>query len=587
MVAAATAALANAEPRRVLLLYSYEREFSHYTFARLFRPELTKSSTDPIDFIEMSLQTVRGQRTRTDAEMAEALQTTRGGRPFDLVVTIGGPSATFVQRRKAQLFPATPVLVSAVDSRFLAQGPLPEGMTAITVVNNLQLAMENLLQVLPDVERVVVVIGASGVERFWLEQARRSFSAFEERVTLIWTNELSLADLIKKCSSLPPQSAIFYGIWSLDAHGVPQIEDQTLDTLHATANAPMFGLHSHQLGLGIVGGPLLALDEVSHEAATAALRLLRGEPASSVPSQTLVAGKPIFDGRELRKWGIDESRLPPGSEVRFREPGLWQQNRGLMIVAISAVAAQVLLVVVLVGTHARRRWNGPAESLDLRGAEAALSRLSHRLIQASEQERATIARAINDDVCQQLAALTLQLHALGVETEGRAGKLRWRIEELCAQFWTLEREILAISDPLYHRLAVLGLAASAEAFCQRRCAEAGVDLDFNAQGVPEYLPEPLSVSLFRVLEESLGNALKYSQTPEVIVSLTAADGTIVLEVTDAGVGFDADAELRRGAIGLVGIYERMRLVGGTCTIESRRGKGTRVRVSAPLAGADR
>lgn len=573
-----SSASARVEPRQVLLLYSYEREFSHFTFARLFRPELAGSSPEPINFIEISLQTVRASRTESDADVLEGVRGILGsGRP-DLVVTLGGPSASFVQRHKTELFPQTPVLITAVDSRFLDAAPLPAGATALTVKHDPPLILDSMLRLLPDTTTVFVVIGASPVEQFWLREVQRAFRPFEERVSFIWTNEFSFAEMIKHCGSLPPRSAILYGVWSLDAKGVPQMEDQTLDALHAAANAPMFGLHSHQLGHGVVGGPLISMEGLSHESSTVALRLLRGEPAAQIPPRVITAGTPTFDRRELRRWGISESRLEPGSVLRFEAATSSQGNRVPLAAALAVVGAQAALLVALTVTRARRR----SALARVGAAEASLAKLSHRLMQAHEHERATIARAIHDDVCQEMTRLTLTLHGLAHERGGATGRLRSRIEELCAQFWTLEREILTLSDTVYHRLELLGLAESARHLCERRCAEAGVALDFQVRDVPDALPPDVSLSVFRALEDALGNTLTHAGAPRVRITLSGAGGFIELEVADEGTGFDVDAVMQRGAAGLVGIRERVRLVGGTCEIDSRPGAGTRIRARVPV-----
>jgi signal transduction histidine kinase len=313
------------------------------------------------------------------------------------------------------------------------------------------------------------------------------------------------------------------------------------------------------------------------------VRLLQGEPANTIPIRTLGPATPIFDARELRRWAIPNSRLEPGSVIRFGESTTWPAYRGAFVVALLVVGTQTALVIVFAVSNAKRRQSAPDDVAVLRAAEASLSALSQRLMEAREHERASIARTITDDVGQQLAALTLRLHALGIETEGRAGKLRWRIEELCAQFWELEREILAISDPLYHRLAFLGLADSVRAFSEHRCAEGGVALDLRTDGIPEQLPEPIALALFRVLEETVDNAIRHGRPSRVSVSLSAANGAIHLAVSDDGSGFDAEAAMRRGALGLIAMRERMHLVGGTWRIDSSRGAGTRVEAGAPLA----
>ena len=152
---------ADAAPRRVLLVYSYEREFSHFTFARLFRSELARSSPDPIDFIEVSLRAVRESRSESDAAILDNLRGTLGGRPPDLVVSMGGPAATFTRQHQADLFPRTPILFAAVDSRFVESVTLSPNETAVMVKHDPPRMIESILRLLPDTRTVLVVIGAS------------------------------------------------------------------------------------------------------------------------------------------------------------------------------------------------------------------------------------------------------------------------------------------------------------------------------------------------------------------------------------------------------------------------------------------
>jgi hypothetical protein len=214
-----TAVQAQAATRRVLLLYSYEREFSHFTFARMFRPELTRSSPEPIDYIELSLQNMRASRAESDAAILDDLRGEIGSRPLDLVVTIGGPAASFTQKHRDQIFPQTPVLITAADSRFVQTDRLPDGEAAVTVRNDPSRMLESILRLLPDTKSIVVVVGASQHEQFWLHEVQKTFRPFEARVNFIWTSEMSFAKLLERCGSLPPHSAIFYAIYSLDANG--------------------------------------------------------------------------------------------------------------------------------------------------------------------------------------------------------------------------------------------------------------------------------------------------------------------------------------------------------------------------------
>jgi signal transduction histidine kinase len=579
----ATAVAAEAAPRHVLLLYSYEREFSHFTFARLFRPALARSSPDAIDFIELSLQTVRGSRSQSDAAILENLHSMLGGRRLDLVVTIGGPAAAFSQKHHAELFGQTPILFAAFDSRFLQSGALSPGGTAVMVRHEPVQLLESMLRLLPDTRNVLVVIGASKVEQFWLELVKREFRRFEPRVTFTWTNQLSLAEMLTRAGSLPPHSAIFYAILSMDATGTPQMELPVLDALHEAANAPMFGLHSHQLGHGIVGGPLLSLDDVSRDVTAVALRLLQGEPPGLIQARTLVAGTPTFDSRELRRWGIPHARLPAASAIAFGEAPAWRRQG--VIAALTAVAVVQTAIVIGLAVALRRRRARPLPQpagWDVNSAEAALTRLTHRLMQAREEERASIARAIQDDVCQQLVGLTLRLQAIGEGPDGPGGEQRARIQELCDQFAGLQREIFAISDPLYPQLRIGGLVASARLICERRCAAHGLRLHFRSGTVFPRVPETVALALFRVLEEALDNVVAHARASHVTVALEERDNGIELEVADDGVGFDPEAAIRGTAVGLVAIRERLRQAGGSWQFDSRPGSGTRILARVPV-----
>jgi PAS domain S-box-containing protein len=346
---------AQAQPRRVLLLYSYEREFAHTAFAGMFRPELTRSSAEPVDYIEVALQTAGESVRAPDASIVTRLSSTFAGTRLDLVVAIGGPAAVFAQKHREQLFPTTPMLFAAVDRRFIEKGTMADNDTAVAVTHDPPQMIEHILKLLPDTQTVLVVIGASQLEQFWLKEVKRAFERFEGRLTFVWTNDWSLAELLQRSAALPANSAIFYGVLTLDAKGVPQIEERTLRELHAVANAPIFGLHSTQLGRGIVGGPLLSIEDLSRNSANVALRVLRGESPRRIVTPTQVAGVPVFDWRESKRWGIGEDRLDPGSAVQFREPTMWQRYRRPIIVAGAVASVQALIVIALAANLLKQR----------------------------------------------------------------------------------------------------------------------------------------------------------------------------------------------------------------------------------------
>jgi signal transduction histidine kinase len=590
ILACASVSAAQTAPRQVLLLYSYERDFaSHNAFATMFRSELSRSFGEPIDFIELSLQAARLTSDASEESILNEVRSTLPRRRLDLVVPIGGPAAVFAQTYRQQLFPTAPMLLAGVDRRFVQNRVPGANDTAVAVEHDPSQMIEAILRLLPDTRTVFVVIGASPFEQFWLKEVKGGLRRFEGRLTFIWTNELSFEEMLKGCASLPPHSAIFYGVLSSDAKGVRHAEERTLGAFHAAANAPIFGLHSTQLGRGIVGGPLLSIDDLSRNTATVAARMLRGASAHSLTTPTQRAATPTFDWRELRRWGIAEDRLQPGSVVLFREPTAWQRYRPQILAGVTVASAQAVLVIALVVSLVKRRRRERSlrvsvESFKL--ASVALSGLSRRLLQSHEQERAWVAWKLNEELCQRLTGLNLQLHSLSMGSRGDVNQIRARVEELCAQFGDLASEIQAISDQSYHTLELLGLAASVRTFCQQMSERHGVTIDFRHEGVPDDLPNDVALALFRVLEEALGNAVRHAGVHRVSVWLGGSRDEVRLDVADEGVGFDPESAMKSQGLGLIGMRERLSLVGGECQIDSQPGAGTRIRARVPLHRSD-
>ena len=150
-----------------------------------------------------------------------------------------------------------------------------------------------------------------------------------------------------------------YIIFATDAAGVAFADERMFAELHAAANAPLFAPFSVYLGAGVVGGSLLSIADLSRDTADVAVRLLNGAAPSSVRLPPRAAGPPTFDWRELQRWGIPESRLPPGSIVRYRSPSLWSAYRGPVLSAVGVLAVQSLLIA---GLLYQRRARQRAES---------------------------------------------------------------------------------------------------------------------------------------------------------------------------------------------------------------------------------
>jgi signal transduction histidine kinase len=580
----ASVAAAVAEPKRVLFLHSFGREFSLFDdFAAKLRAELDRQSAVPLDIYEASLKTARVAERAREAPFVEYLDALFAGRPLDLVITIGGPAAGFFQRhRQRLLFAGTPVLFSAVDRRHLDGAAFTAADAAVAVAIDLPAVIANVLSVLPQTNRIAVVIGNSPLERFWLEEASRSFQQFAGRAEFDWLDRLSLADMLRHTAALPPRSALFFALLSIDATGAPVHEERALAAIHRVANAPIFSYVDTYLGRGIVGGPLINLGEVSRQAAAAAVRILRGEPPDSVRAAPVGMGTPVFDARELRRWDIDERRLPRGSIVQFREPTLWAQYRWYVITAVSLGALQTAFIVVLL-INGRQLRLAHAER---RRAEEAAHELSGRLIGAQEAERSRLARELHDDVTQRLALLAIDAGREERKSPGTAAgsAMRTMREGLVR----LSEDVHALSYRLHPSiLEDLGLVEALKAECERLSRSCPIRMEARSESLPDKLPHDISLCLFRVTQEALRNIARHAAASQVEVRLAFREGGLELSVDDNGRGFEPARDRSRVSLGHASMRQRVHLLGGRLDIDSCPGRGTTIRAWVPLKGERR
>jgi signal transduction histidine kinase len=232
-----------------------------------------------------------------------------------------------------------------------------------------------------------------------LEELRKEFPPFADRVSFIWYNDQPFADILKHVAALPPHSAIFFFLMNVDAAGVVYEGDTALQRLSAVANAPIFTHDSAYFGREIVGGPMHSVSNLGRLTAAAAVRILAGEKASDVRIPASTFATLIFDWREMQRWGISEKNLPPGSEILFRNPTVWEQYRGYILAFIAAILIQSALISWLFYEHWRRQR---AEIL----ARNTLSELTHvNRVATVGQLSASIAHEVNQPLAGAQGAL--------------------------------------------------------------------------------------------------------------------------------------------------------------------------------------
>jgi signal transduction histidine kinase len=345
-----------AEPKRVMVLHSFGRDVKPWSeYSKSIRSELERQSPWPLEIIDQSLVTTRYADENSEVAFVEYLRALFAKRPLDLIVSIGAPAASFVQRHRQQLFASTPMVFTAVERRRIDRSSLTENDVVVATVQNLPALIENILHVLPNTKTVAWVLGASPGEKRWLEDVRKDLAPFADRLSFIWYSDLSFADILKHAAALPPHSAIFWHLMNVDAAGVVHDGDTGLASLYAVANAPIFTWDQSFFGREIVGGPMQSVDEISKKTAEVAVRILGGEKPGDIKPSFIRPASPIFDWRQMQRWGISEKNLPPGSKILFRPPTAWEQYKPHILAITAAILAQALLIAWLIHERQSRR----------------------------------------------------------------------------------------------------------------------------------------------------------------------------------------------------------------------------------------
>jgi PAS domain S-box-containing protein len=223
-----------------------------------------------------------------------------------------------------------------------------------------------------------------------------------------------------------------------------------------------------------------------------------------------------------------------------------------------------------------------ADVTEAREAERVLRELSGRLINSQEEERRRVGRELHDSIGQHLALLAIRAQRIDSGESEAEGTLRADVHELHGKIKEIATKVSDLSHQLHSsELEFLGLAIASEHLCREFSKQYGIDIDYEVKSVPR-LDSNVALCFYRIIQECLRNVGKHSKAKRVILKLTGKADELTLTVTDDGVGFEPNsAQMGRG-MGLLSMRERMHLVGGTLSIRSNVGKGTKVTANVRL-----
>ena len=616
----------------------------------------------------------------------------------DLIIAEGPPPINFMVEAHERSFPGTPIVFCCSPQGEADALHLDSSFTGVWMEKAPAETLEAALRLRPNTRHVVVVGGVSSYDRNVERITRDALRKYEGSLEFTYFTDLELPALLERLRHLSENTIVLYTSFSQDAAGTSFIDaKESFPMVVSVANAPVFVMSETFLGRGEVGGSVTSYTAQGRVVGEIALQILRGEKPQNIPI-VKIPNIYEFDWTALQRWGLNASKLPPGSIVLHRPPTPWERIWKYVLAAIVVIVVQSLLIIGLLMQRARKEkaeavlreseerfrlvantapvliwmsggdkhctyfnkpWldftgrsfeaelgNGWTEGVhpeDLKGcvetyaqsfdrkkifrieyrlrrydgeyrwisdigvprfnpdgsfagyigsaidvterkqAEEALAGMSRRLIEAHEEERTWIARELHDDINQRLALLSISLMTLKQHFPNLGVQASNGLDDAAARVSELGKDVQALSHRLHSsKLEYLGLVSASRSFCREFSEQQHVKVAFNSEHIPDDLPKEIALCLFRVLQEALQNANKYSGSDHFQVVLQGDSNQIELTVSDSGRGFDPQATTSGHGLGLTSMKERVKLVDGHLSIESKPLRGTTIRAGVPV-----
>lgn len=326
---------------------------------RAMRAALQAPGKRPVDVYTENLDMLRFPEGALEAELAALFARKYESLPIDVVVAIGDGSADFAARHRERLWPGAYLLFQGVlgDLNRLTRLPRSSGWPTRHDIGGIA-ALARALR--PSTQRLVVVSGTGNYDHRMARVAREQLAAPPKGMTVEYWEDVALDELLGRLARLGSGDAVVYVGISQDATGRKFHVADGAGTLAAASAAPVYGHLETMLGKGIVGGTMYSFESRGRRTAELIHQMLVSRP--ELPP--VLEGGPsncTVDARQLQRWGMSESRLPAGCEIRFPLPSLWREYRWHVVGALLVIAAQSVLIVALVlQRRGRTRAEGEA-----------------------------------------------------------------------------------------------------------------------------------------------------------------------------------------------------------------------------------
>jgi signal transduction histidine kinase len=370
---------------RVLILYPYDERIPATNIAgESARHRLIEATGGKIDLFSEFLDLSRFPEEQHVESMAHYLSEKYVDHRPDVVIALGEESTKFIVTNRDAIAPNATIVVGGFSGETATQLNLPDDVVGALSEFDIEKTFEMAAHLQPNARQLVVIGGSSKFDQEWIATARRDLAALTRDMETTYLTGLSIDEFVERAEAVPQDAILLVLTVFSDRTGRNFIPQDSAAMIAAAAGAPVYGPYSTYHGHGIVGGNAVTFESVGTAVAGLAVDALAGKPISDViVPQTFVA-----DARQLRRWGLAEADLPPGTIVSFREKSLWEEYWPEIMAVIAFVVTQSVVIVTLLFERRRRA----AAELEAR----------HRLLEVVHLNQSATAGALSASIAHEL-----------------------------------------------------------------------------------------------------------------------------------------------------------------------------------------
>ena len=342
-------------PKRVLLVFNESRDLpGNAMMEQALRAEMLKESASRIDFFVENLDVTRFSDENHARAFREFLQQKYSGQHLDLVVAFMGRDFNLTNEISTGIFARIPIVFVAVSEQSIPDVLRRPGYSGILQRYDVAGTFSLMLRLQPATHRVVVVSGVSADDRLTLERIRAVGQSLDGIECEFWTNR-PLGQLGAGLSTLPKGTVIFLGTLQRNLSSQPYYSSQLIQLVAPRASVPIYGLGAGLVGGGLLGGSVVDYESLGTRAGQLAMEQMRAGITNRIPVEVSTIGTPMVDWRELRRWGISESRLPADCVVRYQPHSTWTDHKQAISLATTVFLAQAFTIAALLINRRHRR----------------------------------------------------------------------------------------------------------------------------------------------------------------------------------------------------------------------------------------